>query len=152
MPLIFSWRGKFVADLTADALVELVDIAPTLLEAADLPVPSSMQGKSLLGILRGTKSATHHKDVVVSEFNDSLGSNEDPKPTHATMSFDGRYKTIVYHGLDLGEIFDLKDDPGEFTNLWTDPLHADLKHQLILRHLDAVMATSSAGIERAGRF
>jgi len=152
VPMIFSWRGRFAADLTADALVELVDIAPTLLEAAELPVPGFMQGKSLLGILEGTNPAAHHKDVVVSEFNDALGSNENPKPTHATMSFDGRYKTIVYHGLDLGEIFDLKVDPGEFVNLWTDARHAELKHQLILRHLDAVMATSSAGIERVGRY
>lgn len=152
VPMIFSWRGRFASNLTADALVELVDIAPTLLDAAGLPIPGSMQGKSLLGILDGTSPADQHKGVVVSEFNDALGSNENPKPTHATMSFDGRYKTIVYHGLDLGEIFDLEEDPGEFINLWTDARHAELKHQLILRHLDAVMATSSAGIERAGRF
>ena len=152
VPMIFFWRGQFAADLTADALVELVDIAPTLLAAAGLPVPNAMQGKSLLGILDGSTPPDHHKPVVVSEFNDALGSNADPKPTHATMSFDGRYKTIVYHGLELGEIFDLEEDPGEFDNLWADPQFADQKHQLILQHLDAVMATSSAGIERVGRF
>ena len=152
VPMIFFWRGQFAADLTADALVELVDIAPTLLAAAGLPVPNAMQGKSLLDILDGSAPPDHHKPVVVSEFNDALGSNADPKPTHATMSFDGRYKTIVYHGLELGEIFDLEEDPGEFDNLWADPQFADQKHQLILQHLDAVMATSSAGIERVGRF
>ena len=33
-----------------------------------------------------------------------------------------------------------------------DPNAKDLKAELILRHFDAVMATSSAGIERTGRF
>ena len=152
VPLMFFWKGRFGENLESDALVELVDIAPTLLEAAGLPVPEYMQGKSLLGILDGTASPHCHKDVVVSEFNDALGSNENPKPTHATMTHDGRYKTILYHGLNLGEIFDLQEDPGEFVNLWNDESCTDLKLSLLQRHIDAVMATSSAGVERAGRF
>ena len=93
-----------------------------------------------------------HKEVVITEFNDALGSAKDSHPTHATMSFDGRYKTIIYHNHDLGELFDLKEDPGEFDNLWNDPATRDLKADLVLRHIDAVMATSSAGIERVGKF
>jgi len=152
VPLIIMWRGKFVEGLHSDALVELVDIAPTLLEAAGIERPSSMQGKSLVDILSGRTPANFHKNVVVSEFNDALGSNEDPRPTHATMSFDGRYKTVVYHDMDLGEIFDLKMDPHEFDNLWNDSTHSELRCKLVHQHLDSMMATSSAGIERAGRF
>ncbi len=152
VPLMFFWKDRFLADLTCDALVELVDIAPTLLEAAGLDIPNSMQGKSLVGILTGAAPPDYHKHAVVSEFNDALGSNEDPKPTHATMCFDGRYKTIVYHGLDLGELFDLQKDPGEFDNRWNDPDLSELKPALLHRHLDAIMATSSAGVERIGRF
>ena len=33
--------------MVSDALVELIDIAPTLLELADLPIPQGMQGRSL---------------------------------------------------------------------------------------------------------
>lgn len=152
VPLLFHWKGRFEQNLESDALVELVDIAPTLLEAAGIDIPEFMQGKSLLGILEGSAPPHAHKDIVVSEFNDALGSNEHPKPTHATMTHDGRYKTIVYHGLNLGEIFDLQEDPGEFSNLWNDANCKDLKLQLLHRHLDAVMATSSAGVPRAGRF
>ena len=40
-----------------------------------------------------------------------------PAGTHATMFFDGRYKSIVYHGLNLGELYDLQTDPWELQNL-----------------------------------
>jgi hypothetical protein len=68
------------------------------------------------------------------------------------MNFDGRYKTIVYHGHGFGELFDLENDPGEFINLWDDPGSQTLRHSLLHNHLDAVMATSDAGIERIGKF
>ena len=50
----------------------LIDIAPTLLESAGIEVPYFMQGKSLLPILRGEVDYKFHKDVVLSEFHDSV--------------------------------------------------------------------------------
>ena len=152
VPLIVYWQGRFQAGLRSDALVELVDVAPTLLAASGLDIPYYMQGKPLLDILTGEADPNIHKPCVVTEFNDALGSARNSLPTHATMRFDGRYKSVVYHGLDLGEIYDLQNDPGEFDNLWHAPAARDLKCQLLHAHLDAVMATSSAGIERVGRF
>lgn len=66
------------------------------------------------------------------------------------MVFDGRMKHVVYHGTDLGELFDLSEDPGEFDNLFDAPERAWERLALMRRHLDAMMATSGAGIERAG--
>ena len=152
VPLIFYWKGQFQSGLKSDALVELVDVAPTLLEAVGMEVPYYMQGKSLLGMLRGDVPSNYHKKSVVTEYNDALGSAKESPPTHATMNFDGRYKTVVYHGHNLGELFDLQEDPGEFNNLWEDPNVIELKSELLIRHFDAVMATSSAGIERTGKF
>lgn len=151
VPMIFAWAGRLRAGLRSPALVELVDIAPTLLDAAGVTRPPGMQGRSLMPIMTGAVDPSRHRDVVVSEYNDALGSAADQKVSHATMSFDGRFKTIVYHGLDLGEIFDLDTDPGEFDNLWAtiDPSE---KARLLHRHIDAVMATSDAGIQRAGRY
>ncbi len=117
-----------------------------------MEIPYYMQGRSLFGILSGDSDPNHHKSSVVTEFNDALGSADNSLPTHGTMNFDGHYKTIVYHGLDLGELFDLQEDPGEFVNLWDEPDRKDLKLRLLHNHLDAVMATSSAGIERIHRF
>ena len=146
------WPERFRAGLVSDALVELVDLAPTLLDAAGLEVPGYMQGRSLVPLLAGEADPHRHKTSVVAEFNDALGSTRVPMPSHATMHFDGRFKTVVYHALDLGEIFDLEEDPDEFVNLWDAPAVQGAKAGLLHRHLDAVMATSSAGVERVGRF
>jgi hypothetical protein len=57
-------------------------------------------------------------------------------------------KHILYHGTGLGELFDLETDPGEFENLFDDPALRELRFELVHRHIDAMMATSDAGIER----
>ncbi len=152
VPLVVRWPERFRAGLVSDALVELVDLAPTLLDAAGLEVPGYMQGRSLVPLLAGEADPHRHKTSVVAEFNDALGSTRVPMPSHATMHFDGRFKTVVYHALGLGEIFDLEEDPDEFVNLWDAPAMQGAKAELLHRHLDAVMATSSAGVERVGRF
>jgi arylsulfatase len=149
VPLILSWRGRVLEGTASEALVELVDVAPTLLEAAGVTVPSFMQGRSLWPLLTGRSDPHRHKDHVVSEYNDALGSAAVPIPSHGSMYFDGRWKHVVYHGTGLGELFDLEEDPGEFVNLWDEPGARELRFELLGRHFDAMMATSGAGIERA---
>ena len=73
-------------------------------------------------------------------------------PSHGTMYFDGRYKSIVYHGLDLGELYDLQVDPTECSDLWDSPEHQGLRAAMLLKHFDAVMATSGAGTERTDSY
>ncbi|HEX2555711.1 MAG TPA: sulfatase-like hydrolase/transferase [Microvirga sp.] len=147
VPLIFSWPERFQTGLQSEALVELVDLAPTLLEAAGIDIPARMQGRSLLPILSGSAPLHSHKPHVVSQYWDGLAL-PDSDHSHASMFFDGRYKSVCYHGHDLGEIFDLVNDPGEFENLWERADLGDFKLALLKRHFDAVVSTSSAGPER----
>jgi arylsulfatase A-like enzyme len=147
VPLIISWPARGLTGVRSDALVELVDLAPTLLEAADIDTPYYMQGKSLLSILTGKADPNYHKNYVMSEYHDALPSLT--KHSHGTMYFDGRYKLSIYEGEDLGELFDLQLDPGEFDNLWDNPAHLKLKQELIWRHFQAYLSTNHAGIRRA---
>ena len=55
MPLVISWQGKVKGNRTIDDMVSLIDLAPTFLEAANIPVPQEMTGRSLLNILGSTK-------------------------------------------------------------------------------------------------
>lgn len=46
-------------------IVELVDLAPTILEALDIPIPSSYQGESLLGLMM--QNQPRHKNTAYTE-------------------------------------------------------------------------------------
>lgn len=118
VPLIIRWPGRYKADLKTDALVQMTDLAPTLLDAAGVPVPQGMQGRSLTRLLKG--ETTLHRDSVYSEFYNSNFVYS--PPPWATMVRTRRYKLSVYHSLDgWGELYDLEKDPWEFENLWDDP-------------------------------
>ena len=149
VPLIVSCPDRFEQGLRSDALVELTDIAPTLLELAGLSVPERMVGRSLLPILTGQAEPEEHREFVRCVFYAALC--EGPQ-TYATMIRDERFKLVVYHGLGVGELFDLKEGPGEFDNLWDDPDHAATRHDLMLRSFDATALAVDIGSERVGRF
>jgi arylsulfatase A-like enzyme len=149
VPLIISWPERLKAGLRSSALVELVDIPPTLLEAAGLEIPYYMQGKSLLSLMKGEGDPDFHKPRVICEYNDAIAHTN---ATHGTMYFDGRYKSIMYHDQNIGELYDLEDDPGEFDNLWDDPEHSKLKCDLLAKHFNALMLSSSAGVYRTGSY
>lgn len=148
VPLIMRWPQGFKQGLAADALVELRDQAPTILELAGLPMPKTMQGRSLLPILTGRADPAHHRDFVRSEYFDAIWMKD---ASYATMYFDGRYKFIAYHNHpDLGELYDLVDDPGEFNNLWDEPDAASLKLALMKASFDASMMATDQYCERIG--
>lgn len=53
MPLAIRWPSKIKPGLKIDALVSHTDLAPTFLEAAGLPLPPGLTGRTLLPLLRG---------------------------------------------------------------------------------------------------
>jgi len=136
VPMIFSWPGHICQNLQADALVELVDIAPTLLELAGLEVPYYMQGKSLAPILRGEADPHFHKDHIYSEYYFAMRGVHDK---YISIYFDGRYKIAVHHNDEIGELYDLKEDPNEFKNLWSRPECQMLKLDLMKKCFDSTM-------------
>jgi len=154
VPLICSWPGQVREGVICDALVELVDIAPTLLELAGVPLPERMQGRSLWPLLTG--AAAEHRDFVRSEYyralNPDAPGREHLQGTYATMIRDRRYKLVVYHDRDIGELFDLEIDPGEFDNLWTDPAYADLRFTLLKRNFDALAHAVDIGPKQVTQF
>ena len=127
VPLIIRWPGKYRAGVQTDALVELVDIVPTLLEAAGIPIPAGVQGHSLTGLLTGRTSK--HRDSVFCEHFDS-SFLYDPPPMAACVRTD-RYKLAFYSNLNTGELYDLHRDPGEFENLWYSANAKDIREEMM---------------------
>ncbi len=154
VPLIMSWPGRFRQNERRQALVELTDIAPTLLELAGVPIPARMQGLSLRSLLCDRQANDHHRDFVRCEYYSALNpaAREDFSGSHATMIRGERYKLVVYHGHGLGELFDLDADPGEFVNLWDDPRMMPNKIDLMQKSFDALALAIDRGTDQITRF
>jgi arylsulfatase len=148
-PLIVSWPGHVLQNERSDAMVELIDLMPTLLEAAGLAAPTHVQGKSLWGLLCGQADLHRHRAFVRCEYHDAI---ELPNASHANMIFDGRYKLVVYHGQGVGELYDQESDPEEFHNLWDDVASQSVKWQLMAQLLDATMLATDPGQPRVGPY
>lgn len=148
VPLIISWPARGLRGKLSNALVELVDLAPTILEAAEIEIPYNMQGKSLLSLINGKAELSHHKDYVISEYHDAIVVKDFTDYSHGVMYFDGKYKVCVYEGHEFGEIFDLEKDPEEFDDLWTVPSFAVKKAELLHKAYSGYLSTSDAGIRR----
>jgi arylsulfatase A-like enzyme len=138
VPLILSWTGHFQAGLRSEALVELVDLVPTLLDAAGMPVPRRVQGRSLFHLCAGQADPREHREFVYAEDYNSLTGHRrcSPRP-YVTTIRTRTHKLSVVHGMALGELYDLQKDPDEFEDLWGDPAYQDVKFQLMKRVFDA---------------
>jgi arylsulfatase A-like enzyme len=145
VPLVWWGPGRIPPAGANDMLVELTDIAPTLLELAGLPIPKGTQGRSLLPILTGEAPPQHHREFVRSEYYDAV---ELPNHTFGTMYRDRRWKLVVYHGLDVGELYDMVEDPHEHTNLWDSAAHQELKLRLMKQSFDATVLAMDYGPAR----
>ena len=138
VPLIIRWPGKYKAGLKSDALVEMVDLAPTLLEAAGLPPTVGMQGRSLTRFLTG--ETTTHRDSIYCEYFDSLALY-DPPPMSVCVRTE-EYKLVYYQNLKDGELYDLVRDPEETNNLWdassSQSARAMMTELMVVRMIDTV--------------
>jgi len=65
MPLAVRWPDRMPAGQRVGALVSLVDLAPTILEAAGLAVPAAMTGRSLLALLTDGKDGAPRDEVFL---------------------------------------------------------------------------------------
>jgi len=158
VPLIVAWPGHFSAGLVSDALVELTDVAPTLLELADAPPPERMDGRSLLPILTGQADPHTHRDFVRCEYYRALnpdgpGRDGGSFAVHfGTMHRTRMHKLCVYHGHPTGELFDLEADPWEFDNRWDDPAQAATRFELMKASFDGLAFAVDLGPKQVVAF
>lgn len=122
VPMIVRWPAKVKAGQVRPELVSLVDVMPTVLEAAGVNLPSGLAGQSLATLLQGKPSAW--REFLFTEMN--FHSPDMFRPQRTVR--DARYKLILNlvpeQGQAAVELFDLSTDPDEAKNLATDPAHA----------------------------
>jgi arylsulfatase len=97
-----------------DQPVELRDIMPTLLEAAGVPIPESVDGQSLLSLARGETEGW--RDFVQGEHTTCYDAEHGMQ--YVT---DGCEKYVWFHHTGAEQFFDLDEDPLECNDLSADP-------------------------------
>lgn len=140
VPLLFSWPGRIVQGVRRSALVELVDIAPTLMELCGIPAWAGMQGKSLCHLLQRAEEQDQHRATAYCEYYNAMRHNGKPG-VFATMIATPLDKLCYYHDENHGELYDLVTDPGETDNLYDDPAYAERKIALLEAMLNRVAFT-----------
>ena len=139
VPLIVSWPDKIEPGKRSKALIELLDLTPTLLEILDLDIPPAIQGLSLWPLISGRSAVDEHKKSIYCEYYNSIFWK---KPgVYATMIRDERYKVVSYHSEDSGELYDLTTDPRETWNLWDDPDSLAVKSGMLKKLSDCMAWT-----------
>lgn len=129
VPCIVSWPGHFPEGQESDAIQNLADFTPTVLNLLGMTPPRTMTGTDQSALWRGEVDAvTHHTTV---EF------HHQPEAIHMRTYVDQRYKLTTYYQKDYGELFDLQEDPKEVNNLWADPGSATLKAELMMKLVHA---------------
>jgi arylsulfatase A-like enzyme len=128
VPLI--WRpapSAGIAPADVPEPVGHVDIAPTLMRAAGLPVPEWMEGAPL-----PTAPGDASRERVVTEWIDSYDGNEIVLQSLVRDRYliTAYGKTNSYIG-DEGELYDLTNDPHQWRNLWDEPGSAAIKRDLL---------------------
>ncbi len=127
MPLIVRWPGVVKPGSVNWDLVQNLDFAPTFLDIAGVEIPSDMQGRSLLPLLRGERPHDWRQSIYYRYY-------EYPA-VHDVQRHEGvrtaRYKLIHYYLIDEWELFDLEKDPDELRSVYEDPQYAEVKSQLM---------------------
>ena len=140
VPLIISWPGGIEGGHVSRALVELGDLAPTLLDAVGLDRHPGIQARSLWPVLTGRVGSAYHRDDVYCEYYNAMPRSKEPV-AYATMVRTERHKLAVVHGLDTGELYDMEQDPNETNNRWDDPGYQSVKMAMLMRLCDRMAWT-----------
>ena len=121
MPLIVKWPGVTAAGTVNTDLVQNLDYAGTFLEIAGVEIPSDMQGRSLVPLLRG-ETPEDWRDAIYYHYHGFPA-------VHMVARHYGirteRYKLIRFYQFDEWEFYDLVEDPDELENLFGDPRYID---------------------------
>ena len=149
VPMIWRVPGTREGVVT-DAMVESVDVMPTVLDLCGVACPPGVQGRSLVSLLEGLPGMGGRQSVLIQERQapDLAARGLDPRSVTQWGVRTADWKLIHYPGCDYGELYDLRNDPGEFANLWADAGLRVQRQQMVGLLLDRLAAARDPLPER----
>ena len=134
-PLLLSAPGMKAVGAKSNALVEFVDIYPTLAELAGLPLPAHLEGVSMKPLLDNPHRAW--KTAAFSQYPRTRAQTNFPDGLMGYAMRTDRYRLTVWvdrkdHSkIDAIELYDHQNDPMENTSIAKDPAHTELVERLM---------------------
>jgi arylsulfatase A-like enzyme len=128
-PLIVKWPKVTKPGTRCKEIVQNIDYAPTILEAAGIEIPQQVQGVSLVPLLKGKSPKDWRKSILYTYYGEKI---------HAVAAHRGvrneRYKLIEFYTKGEWEFYDLHKDPMEMNNEYSNPKYekmiGDMKQEL----------------------
>ncbi len=126
----------------SNELVALVDIAATLLDLTNTPIPEQMQGHSLKPLMKGDKTIWRQEIFLENMMTIQNYPRMESVRTHKWkyVRYFDKNKDQLYADMSVAsikgeqpiyeELFDLANDPQEINNLISEPLHTDVLKRL----------------------
>lgn len=127
-PLLVRWPGVVNAGTFCDEIVSNVDFAATLLEAGGIEVPTDLDGRSFVPLLRGERPADWRESFYYHYY-------EYPRWHFVRRHYgvtNRRYKLIHFYEKDVNEweLYDLQFDPYELNNVYSNPAYQRVRNQM----------------------
>ncbi|MCI0535647.1 MAG: sulfatase [Verrucomicrobiales bacterium] len=131
MPFLVRWPRVIKPGSVNDSLVINCDFAPTFLDLAGMAAPREMQGRSLVPLFRGRRPFGWRKSFYYRYYHDP--GHHDTRAHYGVRT--ATHKLIYFWKKRQWECFDLRRDPYELHNIYSDPksqkLVAGLKTDLM---------------------
>lgn len=120
-PLIVSIPGQKNTGHQTNAIVELVDIFPTLCDACNIPILNELEGISMLPVIR--EPTLQWKSAAFSKIGKENG-------THSIRTEQYRYSEFGFNGILGKALYNHYVDPNEEVNLAEDTAYKDIVTEL----------------------
>lgn len=135
-PLLVRLLGVTRPSTSSTALVEFIDIVPTILDGCGATIPESVQGRSLMNVLKD--GASNHRDAVFVEYSENeeaMVRTERWKLIYTTgkRKREDGYETGKPLPGRVIQLFDVKTDPDETTNVAAKPDYKVVVDDLITK-------------------
>lgn len=127
VPFLARWKGQLPSGIRSNSLVSLVDIAPTFMDMCGITREPTMQGVSQWETFKHPEKPSREWCLV---------ENRAELDFYVKTVVMDRYKLNYFLNRDEGELYDLKEDPHEYVNLYNNPEYSDIRLHMFMKLVD----------------
>ena len=128
IPMIMRFPEKIKAGIQINEMCLNIDLAPTILELANIEKPAYMQGESMVKLFGNEEASEWRESILFEYYVDDAYPYAGPDMLAVKTD---NYKLIdVFLENDIDELYDLQNDPGEMNNLINNPEFDEIEKEL----------------------